>query len=66
MLVTSVPVFAAFFVLLAFVREAPKAPGAAVQCNGPQLAPGGGYGGLALITASYMGHMCSFCRPWCS
>jgi len=64
MLVTSVPVFAAFFVLLAFVREAPKAPGAAVQCNGPQLAPGGGYGGLALITASYMGHMWELYAFW--
>lgn len=62
MLVTSVPVFIAFFLLLFFVREAHPSP--AVRCNGPQLAPEGGYGGLALISASYMGHMWELYAFW--
>ena len=62
MLATSLPVFAALLLVLLFVREAPAT--ATPQYDGPQPAPGGGFGGLALITASYMGHMWELYAFW--
>lgn len=62
MLVTSLPVFAAVLIVLLCVREA--GPAKALRHDGPQLAPGGGFGGLALVTASYMGHMWELYAFW--
>jgi MFS family permease len=62
MLVTSLPVFAAFLIVLLCVREAATTD--APRYDGPQRAPGGGFGGLALITASYMGHMWELYAFW--
>lgn len=62
MLWTSVPVFAAFLIILIFVQDKPAET--AKQFDGPQCAPEGGYGGSALITGSYMGHMWELYAFW--
>jgi len=62
MLWTSVPVFAAFLIILFFVQDKPAET--AKQFDGPQCAPDGGYGGSALITSSYMGHMWELYAFW--
>jgi MFS family permease len=76
MLWTSVPAFAAFLIILFFVQDRP--PETAKQFDGPQLeslpshgisngiqcAPEGGYGGSALISGAYMGHMWELYAFW--
>ena len=75
MLWTSVPVFAAFLILLFFVQDKPAetakqfdgpAVGLATEVTfaGPQCAPEGGYGGSALISGGYMGHMWELYAFW--
>ena len=59
---TSIPVFAAFLIILLFVQDRPAET--AKQFDGPQNAPQGGYGGSTLITASYMGHMWELYAFW--
>lgn len=65
MLWTSIPVFAAYLIILFFVQEKPV--DTVKQFDGAQNAAIGGvngYGGSLLISASYMGHMWELYTFW--
>jgi MFS family permease len=68
-MVTSVPVFVAFLIILFFVKDNPREANAlqfdgALNPAGVYHAPRGGWGGPALVSMAYMGHMWELYAFW--
>ncbi|HMM20539.1 MAG TPA: MFS transporter [Selenomonadales bacterium] len=61
MLCTGLPAFLAAMIIWRWVKEKPLP---ALAYDGARPAPGGGWGGPAVITAAYMGHMWELYAFW--
>lgn len=61
MLCTALPAFIAALIIWRFVKERPKT---ALSYDGARETTGGGWGGPAIITAAYMGHMWELYAFW--